>query len=159
MGLLLSLFLLCYQAGDLQTSKMSAVDFSAVKQGMIEEDQGCIPLFSRQITFWIKNRSTKTIYIHGLKMKPGYYPLGYLIRLVKEENQWVDIQGNTSHRPYKEIVVHAPDVYVLRPGRSMTFKNLAEEIYLGSRVKRVSYISFSRDEEPQIIMSEEFTLR
>lgn len=158
MELLLSLFLLFYQANDLQTSKVAAVDFSAVKQGKVE-DQGCVPLFSRQITFRIKNQSNKTIYIHGLKMKSGYYPLGYLIRLDREKNQWLNPEGNTSHRPYKEIGVHAPDVYVLPPGRSMTFNNLAEEIYLGSRVKQVSYISLSQNEEPRMVTSEEFILR
>lgn len=158
MVLLLSLLLLFYQAHDLQRLNMSAVDFSAVKQGK-PVDQGCVPLYSRQITFRIKNQSNKTIYIHGLKTKPGFYPLGYLIRLMREENQWLDTQGNTSPRPYKEGGITTPDVYVLPPGRSMTFNNLAEEIYLGSRVKRVIYISFSRDEEPQTIMSEEFILR
>jgi hypothetical protein len=158
MVLLLSLLLLFYQAHGWQRPNESAVDFSAVKQGK-PVDQGCVPLYSRQITFRIENQSNKTIYIHGLKTKPGFYPLGYLIRLVREGNQWVDAQGNASHRPYKEGGVTTADVYPLPPGRSMKFNNLAEEIYLGSRVKRVIYISFSRDEEPQTIMSEEFILR
>jgi hypothetical protein len=158
MVLLLSLLLLFYQADDLQAAKLSAVDFSAVTQGKVK-DQSCIPLFSRQITFRVKNQSNKTIYIHGLKTKSGYYPLGYLIRLDREKNQWLNPEGKTSHRPYKEMGINTPDVYVLPPGRSMTFNNMAEEIYLGSRVKRVSYISLSRDEEPQMIMSEAFTLR
>ncbi|HEX8844681.1 MAG TPA: hypothetical protein VF791_08565 [Pyrinomonadaceae bacterium] len=163
MVLLLTLFLLFYQANDLPAAKMSAVDFSAVKQGKVELDQGCFDFYSRQITFRVKNRSDKAIYIHGLKTN-RYYPLGYLIRLDREKNQWLNPEGNTPPRPYKEFMtpvraLYVPDVYVLPPGRSMTFKDLAKEIYLGNRVKRVIYISFSRDEEPQMIMSEEFTLR
>ena len=163
MALLLSLFLLFYQANDLPEAKMSAVDFSAVKQGKVEIDQGCFDFYSRQITFRVKNQSDKTLYIYGLKTK-GYYPLGYLIRLDREKNQWLNPEYNISPRPYKEFmaqapVVYVPDVYVLPPGRSMKFNDLAKETYLGSRVKRVIYISFSQDEEPQMIMSEEFTLR
>ena len=165
MVLLLSLFLLFYQANDLQPSKMSTVEFSAVKQGKVEIDQGCLPLYSRQITFRVKNQSDKTIYIHGLKTN-GHYPLGYLIRLDRENNQWLNPEGNTSYRTYSDIrgfiykeIGGQIDVYVLPPGRSMTFKNLAEDIYVGSRVKRLLYISFSRDEEPQMITSEELFLR
>lgn len=166
MVLLLSLFLLIYQANDLQAAKLSEVDFSAVKQGQVEEEEGCVPLFSRQITFRVKNQSDKTIYIHGLKTN-GYYPMGYLIRLDREKNQWLNPEGNSSLRPYsdlrgfiyKQMGARALDFYVLRPGRSMTFKNLAEEIYLGSQVKRVIYISSSRDEEPRMVTSEEFILR
>lgn len=158
MMLLLTIFLLIYQADDLQTSKMPAVDFSAVKQGRVE-GQSCVPLFSRQITFRVKNQSDKTIYIRGLKTKFGHHPRGYLIRLDREKNQWLNPEGTTSHRPYKEIGVRAQDVYVLPPGRSMTFNNLAEEMYLGSRLKRVIYVSLGRDEEPQMITSEEFILR
>jgi hypothetical protein len=161
--LLLSLFLLFYQANDLPAAKLSAVDFSAVKQGPVE-DQSCVPLYSRQITFRVKNQSDKTIYIHGLKTKSGRYPFGYLIRLDREKNQWLNPEGNTSHRPYKEFVApvqdfYVPDVYVLPPGRSMTFNSLAEEMYLGSRVKRGIYISFGQNEEPRMVTSEEFILR
>jgi hypothetical protein len=162
MVLLLSLFLLFYQANDLPAAKLSAVDFSAVKQGKVEHDQGCFDFYSRQITFRVKNQSDKTIYIYGLKTN-SYYPLGYLIRLDREKNQWLNPEYNISPRPYKEFmaqapVVYVPDVYVLPPGRSMKFNDLAKEIYLGSRVKRLIYISFSRDEEPQMIISEEFIL-
>jgi len=158
--LLLSLFLLFYQANDLPAAKISAVDFSAVKQGPIK-DPGCIPLFSRQITFRVKNQSDKTIYIYGMKTSRDY-PLGYLIRLDREKNQWLNPEYNISPRPYKEFMaqaVYVPDVYVLPPGRSVKFNDLAKKMYLGSRVKRFIYISFSRDEEPQMITSEEFTLR
>ena len=163
MVLLLSLFLLFYQANDLPAAKMPAVDFSAVKQGKVEMDQGCFDLFSRQITFRVKNQSDKTIYIYGLKSH-RYYPLGYLIRLDMEKNQWLNPSGVTSHRTYKEFVANAPvvylpDVYVLPPGKSMKFYDLEKETYLGSRAKRLIYISFSRDEEPQMMTSEEFLLR
>jgi hypothetical protein len=163
MVLLLSLFLLFYQANDLPAAKMSAVDFSAVKQGKVEVDQGCFEFYSRQITFRVKNQSDKTIYIYGLKSY-RYYPLGYLIRLDGEKNQWLDSQGNTSHLPYKELMAHAPvvyvpDVYVLPPGKSMKFYDLEKETYLGSRARRLIYISFSRDEDPQLMTSEEFILR
>ena len=164
MTLLLSLFLLFYQASDLPAAKMSAVDFSAVKQGPIK-DPGCIPLFSRQITFRVKNRSDKALYIYGLEAN-GYYPLGTLIRLDREKDQWVDSEGGTSQRPYSEIrgfiykrIGGHIDVYALPPGRSMTFNNLASDAYIGSRVKRVIYVSFGRDEEPRLVTSEEFTLR
>lgn len=162
--LLLGLFLLFYHANDLPAAKMTAVDFSAVKQGPIK-DPGCIPLFSRQISFRVKNRSDKTLYIYGRETN-RYYPLGSLIRLDGEKDQWLDSEGNTSHLPYSDIrgLIYKQmgghiDVYVLPPGRSMKFNDLAKETYLGSRVKRVIYISFSPDEEPQTIMSEEFTLR
>jgi hypothetical protein len=163
MTLLLSLFLLFYQANDSQTSKVAAVDFSAVKQGKVEMDQGCFDFYSRQISFRVKNQSDKTLYIYGLKSN-SYYPLGYLIRLDREKNQWLNPEYNISPRPYKEFmaqapVVYVPDVYVLPPGRSMTFKDFAKKMYLGSRVKRFIYISLSRDEEPQMITSEEFMLR
>lgn len=163
MILLLTLFLLIYQAGDLQAAKLSAVDFSAVKQGPVK-DQGCIPLYSRQITFRVKNQSDKTIYIHGLKSKSGRYPFGYLIRLDVEKNQWLNPEGSTSHRPYKEFVApvqdfYVPEAYVLPPGRSMTFDKLAGETYLGSRLTQGIYISLSQNEEPRMITSEEFTLR
>jgi hypothetical protein len=59
MMILLSLFLLFYQANDLQMSNMSAVDFSAVKQGKVGEDQGCVPLYSRQITFRVKTNQIR----------------------------------------------------------------------------------------------------
>jgi hypothetical protein len=162
MMLLLSLFFLFYQANDLPAAKLSAVDFSAVKQGPVK-NPGCIPLFSRQITFRVKNQSDKTIYIYGQK-SDDYYPLGYLIRLDREKNQWLNPVYNLSPRPYKDFmsqapVAYVPDVYVLPPGRSMKFKDLAKETDLGSQVKRFIYISFSRDEEPQIMTSEEFTLR
>jgi hypothetical protein len=164
MILLLSLFLLFNQASDLPAAKMSAVDFSAVKQGPIRE-QGCIPLLSRQITFRVKNRSDKTLYIYGRGID-GDYPLGTLIRLDREKNQWLDSEGNTAQHPYsvirdfiyKEIGGHI-DVHVLSPGRSMKFNDFAKETFVGSRVKRIIYISFSPDEEPQMFMSEEFTLR
>jgi hypothetical protein len=162
--LLLSLFLLIYQANDLPTSLPSAVNFSAVKQGPIKY-QSCIPLFSRQITFRVKNRSDKTLYIYGHGFD-GYYPLGSLIRLDREKNQWLDSEGNTSYRPYSDtrgFICKGNgghiDIHVLPPGRSMNFNDLAKETYLGCRVKRFIYISFSQDEEPQMIMSEEFTLR
>ena len=50
MTLLLSLFLLLSQADGLPTAKMSAFEFSAVKQHTIG-DQSCIPSAHRQITF------------------------------------------------------------------------------------------------------------
>ena len=159
--LLLSLFLLFYQANDLQTAKISAVDFSAVKQGKVEMDQGCFDFYSRQITFRIKNQSDKTIYIYGLKTK-GYYPLGYLIQLDREKNQWLNPEYNISPRPYKEFMaqaLHVPDVYALPPGRSMKFKDFEPKMYIGRRLKRLIYISLSRDEEPQMVTSEEFILR
>ena len=163
MVLLLSLFLLFYQANDLPAAKMSAVDFSAVKQGKVEHDQGCFDFYSRQITFRVKNQSDKTIYIHGVK-NDDYLPFGYLIRLDSEKNQWLNPEGIGAPRPFREFMtpvraLYVPDVYVLPPGRSMKFKDLAKEIYLGSRVKRLIYISVSRDEEPQMITSEEFILR
>jgi hypothetical protein len=161
MVLLLTLFLLFYQANDLPAAKMSAVDFSAVKQGKVEIDQGCFDFYSRQITFRVKNQSDKTLYIYGWKTN-RYYPLGYLIRLDSEKNQWLNPEYNISPRPYKEFMAQAPyvpDVYVLPPGKSMKFNDLAIKMYLGSQVKRFIYISFSRDEEPQMMTSEEFTLR
>jgi hypothetical protein len=161
MMLLLSLFLLFYQANDLPAAKLSAVDFSAVKQGKVEIDQGCFDFYSRQITFRVKNRSDKTLYIYGSKTK-GYYPLGYLIELDREKNQWLNPEYNISPRPYKEFMAQAlyvPDVYALRPGRSMKFKDFEPKLYIGRSLKRLIYISLSRDEEPQLIMSEEFILR
>src|SRR5687768_4027621 len=125
MVLLLTLFLLIYQTGDLPAAKLSAVDFSAVKQGPIK-NPGCIPLFSRQITFRIKNRSDKSVYIYGLEPKSRLTPFGYLIRLDRDTNQWLNPDGNTSHHPYKEFVANVqkfsvPEVYVLAPGKSITF--------------------------------------
>jgi hypothetical protein len=161
--LLLTLFLLIYQAEGSQVPKLSAVEFSVVKQGPVK-DQGCVPLYSRQITFRVKNHSDKTIYIHGLKSKTGRHPFGYLIRLDGEKNQWLNPQGSASHHPYKEFVApvrdfYVPEVYVLPPGRSMTFDKLAEETYLGSRLKQGIYISLRQNGEPRIVTSEEFTLR
>ncbi|HKR13268.1 MAG TPA: hypothetical protein VJT15_14495 [Pyrinomonadaceae bacterium] len=165
MVLLLSLFLLFYQADDLPAAKMWAVDFSAVKQGSVK-NQSCFDFdfYSRQITFRVKNRSDKTIYIYGVE-GDGYNPYGYLIRLDREKNQWLDSQGSASHPPYKEYMTpvrqhfYGLEVYVLPPGRSIKFKDWAEETYLGSRFKRFIYASLSRDEEPQMITSEEFILR
>jgi hypothetical protein len=156
--LLLSLFLLFSQADGLPTAKMSALEFSAVKQHPIA-DQSCIPPSHRQITFRIRNQSNKAVYIHGRKTTVGYVPLGYLMRLDREKNQWVNPEGNTSYRPYKEVEMHAPDVYVLPPGRSMTFDNWAELTYVGSKFKQGIYISFSENEEPRMVTSEEFILR
>ena len=161
--LLLSLFLLFYQTNDLQAAKLSAVDFSAVKQGPVK-DQGCIPLHSRQITFRVKNRSDKTIYISGLKAEPGRHPFGYLIRFDSEKNQWLNHEGNIPHRSFKEFmspvgVFYEPEVYVLPPGKSITFDDLAQESHLGSRLKRGIFISFSQNEEPLMVTSEEFILR
>ena len=161
MVLLLSLFLLFYQANDLPTAKMSAVDFTAVKQGKVEWDQGCFDFYSRQITFRIKNRSDKTIYIYGLKTDRDR-PLGYLIQLDTEKNQWLNPEYNITPRPYKEFMARAlyvPDVYALPPGRSIKFKDSEPKTYIGRRLKRLIYISLSRDEEPQMMTSEEFTLR
>lgn len=160
--LLLSLFLLFYQASDLPAAKLSAVDFSAVEQGPIK-DPGCFDFYSRQITYRIKNRSDKTLYIYGMKTSRDY-PLGFLIRLDREKNQWLNPEYHNSPRPYKEFmaqasVAYVPDVYVLPPGRSVKFTELAKKKELGSGLKRFIYISFSPDEEPQIITSEEFTLR
>ena len=164
MMLLLSLFLLFYQTNDLQVAKLSAVEFSAVKQGKVEWDQGCIPLHSRQITFRVKNRSDKTIYIRGLKAEPGRHPFGYLIRFDSEKNQWLNYEGNTLHRSFKEFmspvrVFYEPEIYVLPPGKSITFDDLAQDSYLGSRLKRGIFISFSPNEEPLMVTSEEFILR
>jgi hypothetical protein len=163
MVLLLSVLLLFYQADDLPAAKLSAIDFAAVKQGKVEIDQGCFDFYSRQISFRVKNRSDKTIYIYGSKTN-RYYPFGNLIRLDSEKNQWVNSLGNASHLSYKEFMAGAPvgdvpDVYVLPPGKSMKFYDLAEAKFLGSRVKRVTYISLGQNEEPQLMTSEEFTLR
>jgi|GEM_PF-4894039 len=157
MLLLLSLFLLLYQADDLQASKTSPVVFTAVKQRPAG-DQGCVPLFSRRITFRIKNRSDKTVYIHGLRTPAGYYPSGQLLRHVGEHNRWVGPGGDASQHPYKGGP-GAADVYVLPPGKSMEFNNMAEEVYVGNRVKRGIYISFGRGGEPRMLLSEEFLLR
>ena len=164
--LLLGLLLLLYQTTDLPAAKTSAVDFSAVKQGKVETDQGCLPFYRRQITFRVKNQSDKTIYIYGLKSNGlksnDYYPLGFLIQLDREKNQWLNPEYNISPRPYKEFMAQAlyvPDVYELPPGRSMKFKNFEPKMYIGRSLKRLIYISFSRDEEPQMITSEEFILR
>jgi hypothetical protein len=158
MTLLLSLFLLFSQADGLLTAKMSALEFSAVKQHLIA-DQSCIPPSYRRITFRIRNQSNKSVYIHGRKTAVGYFPLGYLTRLDREKNQWVNPEGNTPYRPYKEVEMRAPDVYVLPPGRSMTFDNWAELTYVGSKFKQGIYISFGENEEPRMVTSEEFTLR
>lgn len=159
MMILLSTLLLFYQVSDWQSAKVMTVNFSAIKQGKVEEDQGCVPLYSRQIKFRIENQSNQPVYIHGLKTPNGFYPLGYLIRHVEEKNQWLNPNGNTKAQLYKEVEYPAPDVYVLKPGKSMKFNNLAEEMYIGGRLKRVIYISLSRDQEPQVITSEEFILR
>jgi len=163
MLILLSLFLLFFQTTDLPPAKMSAVDFTAVKQGPIK-NPGCIPLFSREITFRVKNRSDKTVYIQGLKTQSGHNPFGYLIRLDGERNQWLNFEGNTPHRTFKEFMTpvraaYVPDVYVLAPGRSMTFNMLARDEYLGSRVQRGIFVSFNQNEEPWMVTSEEFILR
>jgi hypothetical protein len=156
--LLLSLFLLFSQADGLPTAKMSALEFSAVKQHKIE-DKSCIPPAHRRITFRIRNRSNKAVYIRGRRTTADYSPLGYLMRLDREKNQWVNPEGNTSYRPYKEVEMYAPDVYVLPPGGSMTFDNWAELMYVGSKFKQGIYISFSENEEPRMVTSEEFILR
>lgn len=159
MTLLLSLFLLFSQAAGLPTAKMSALEFSAVKQHSIA-DQSCIPPAHREITFRIKNRSNKAVYIHGRNTTTvGYVPLGSLLRLDREKNQWLNPEGNTSYGQYKEDEVHAPDVYVLPPGKSMTFGEWAELMYVGSKFKQGIYISFGENEEPRMVTSEEFTLR
>ena len=163
MVLLLTLFLLIYPANDLPAAKLSEVDFFAVRQGQVT-DQGSIPLYSRQINFRVRNRSDQTIYIHGLRTRSGHHPFGYLIRLDRENNQWLNPAGNTSHRPYNEFVapvqgLYVLDVYILPPGRSMTFNTLAEETYLGSRLRQGIYISLRQNEEPRIVTSEEFILR
>jgi hypothetical protein len=164
MKLLLSLFLLFYQADDLPAAKMWAVDFSAVKQGPVEWDQGCFDFYSGQITFRVKNRSDKTIYIRGLRAEPGRHPFGYLIRFDSEKDQWLNTEGGALHRTFKEFMtpVRSDDemeVYVLPPGKSMTFIDLAKKSHLGSRFKRGIFISFSQNEEPLLVTSEEFIVR
>ena len=158
MTLLLSLFLMCSQAGGVSAAKMSALEFSAIKQHPIA-DQSCIPPAHRRISFRIRNQSNKAVYIHGRKSTTDYIPLGYLMRLDREKNQWVNPEGNTSYRPYREVEMYASDVYVLPPGRSMTFDNWAELTYVGSKFKQGIYISFSENEEPRMVTSEEFILR
>jgi hypothetical protein len=161
--LLLTFFLLIYQADGWPATLPPAVSFSAVKQGPVK-GRGCVPLYSRRITFRVRNRSDKTVYVRGLKTKSGRHPFGYLIRLDREKGQWLSPEGHNSPRPYKEFVAavqgsYVPDVYALQPGRSMTFETLAEEAYLGSRLKRGIYISLSQSEEPRMVTSEEFVLR
>lgn len=158
MTLLLSLFLLFSQADGLPTAKMSALEFTAVKQHPIA-DQSCIPPTDRRITFRIRNQSNKAVYIHGRKTTADYIPLGYLMRLDREKNQWVNPEGNTLPIQYKEVEMYATDVYVLPPGRSMAFDKWAELTYVGSKFKQGIYISFSENEEPQMVTSEEFILR
>ena len=165
--LLLTLFLLIFQAHDLPAASLSALDFSAIRQGPVKFDQGCLPLHSREITFRLRNQSDKTIYVHGLKRESGYQPFGYLIRFDGEKNQWLQPDGTTSHRPYSEISdfivkyrrVDSLEIRVLRPGKSITFSDLAQEKHIGSRIKRGLYISFSENEEPRMVTSEEFMLR
>jgi hypothetical protein len=164
MTLLLSLFLLFYQASDSQAAKLSAVDFSAVKQGKVEWDQGCFDFYAGQITFRVKNRSDKTVYIRGMQSDSGRHPFGYLVRFDSEKNQWLNTEGNTLHRSFKEFMSPAridyePEVYVLPPGKSMTFVDLAKKSLLGSRLKRGIFISFNQNEEPLMVTSEEFILR
>lgn len=163
MTLLLTLFLLIYQAGDLQAVKSSAVDFSAVKQGPVK-NQSCFDFHYRLITFRVKNRSDKPIYIPGRNYKPGRHPFGYLIKFDVEKDQWLHPEGSTSHRPYQEFAAHAQkfyelDVYVLAPGKSMTFETLAVKTDLGHKLKQGIFISFGQNEEPRMVTSEEFTLR
>lgn len=161
MLILLSLLLLFFQTTDLPPAEMSAVDFSAVKQGHIK-DPGCIPLFAREITFRVKNRSDKTIYIHGLKYDERH-PFGYLIRLDVAKNQWIAPEGTAPPGPFKDFLArvqeyYESEVYVLPSGKSLKFKESAHESYIGNKVKRVIYISFARDEEPRMVTSEEFIL-
>jgi hypothetical protein len=163
MVLLFTLFLLIHQADDWPATLPPAVAFSAVRQGPVK-NQGCVPLYSRRITFRVRNRSGQAIYIHGLKSKLGRHPFGYLIRFDRERNQWLSPEGDTSPRPYKEFVApvqafYVPEVYALPPGGSMTFDTLAGEAYLGGRLKRGIYISFGQNEEPRLVTSEEFVLR
>jgi hypothetical protein len=157
MLLLLSLFLLFYQANDLHTARMSPAVFSAIKQGPIKEP-GCIPLFSREMTFKIKNRSDKAIYIHGVQTERGYFPFGNLLRHLGQSDEWVDREGHSAP-PDKEVKFVADDVYVLPPGKSMKFNDVAEDVYIGGTVKRGIYVSYSPDEKPRLLMSEEFVLR
>jgi hypothetical protein len=165
MVLLLSLFLLFYQASDLPAAKLSAVDFSAIKQGKVEHDQGCFDFYAGQITFRVKNRSDKTVYIRGLQSDSGRYPFGYLIRFDSEKNQWLNTEGDTLHRSFKEFmsppvqIDYESEVYVLPPGKSMKFDELAKKSLLGSRLKRGIFISFDQNEEPLMVTSEEFILR
>ena len=155
MALLISLFILFNQADALP--KLTQGDFSAIMQRKVKPSHN--PFADRQITFRVTNRSNKPMLLPGFKSKFGYFPLGYLIRLDRDKNQWVNPEGNSSHRRFKEVEQEAPDVYVLQPGKSMTFTDVAERFYIGYRFKRGIYISFSRDDEPQLVTSEEFILR
>lgn len=162
--LLLSLFLLFYQADDLPAAKMWAVEFSAVKQGPVKQDYGCFDFYRGQITFRVKNRSDKTIYIRGLKAEPGRHPFGYLIRFDGEKGRWLNTEGDALHRAFKEFmspvrIDHEQEVYVLPPGKSITFDDLAKRSLLGSRLKRGIFISFGQNEEPLMVTSEEFIVR
>ncbi len=154
----LCLLLSCQHAGGSGGNPRQLM-LSVVEQREVENESE-IPWADRRVLFSMVNNTSKRVVIPGNKTSHGFFPAGYLVRFDRKKKKWLTPSGSSSRLIFSEIAESQADRYVLEPGQSLRFYDVAQSLYVGDRFQKVVYVFLGRGErEPQIIKSEAFILR
>jgi hypothetical protein len=132
---------------------------SVVEQQKVQSE-GDLPHADRRIIFRLVNNTNRLMIIPGNKTGDGFFPTGYLTRFDKKKKKWLTPSGSSSNLEFSKISESQPDRYMLEPGKSIDFYDIAESLYVGERFQKVVFIFFGEEkEEPQLIKSMMFVLK
>jgi len=131
---------------------------SAVSQRVFR-NRGHHPENNRRVIFRMVNESKKPVTIYGFRYEGGFDPTGYLIALDKSTGEWAYPTGDNRPITWSKQSREFKSTYILAPGKVLTFDAEMSVLEAGGRFKRTVYASFSRNDEPCEVQSEEFVLK
>jgi hypothetical protein len=99
------------------------------------------------------------VIVYGFRYEGGFDPTGYLIALDKSTGEWAYPTGDNRPISWSEQSREFKSTHVLPPGKSLTFDAEMSVLEAGGSFKRTVYASFSRNDEPCEVRSEEFVLK
>ena len=153
--LLLSSFQLTANSGE----STRQVRLSIVGQKTVKNESE-IPWADRRIMFRIINSTEKSVILPGSQTGDGFFPTGYLVRFDRKRKDWLTPSGSRSKLAFRSVANTQADRYMLKPGESLEFYDMAESIYAGDRFRKLVYVFLGTENgDPQVVQSETFVLK
>jgi len=154
---ILSMLLSCQLPAN--TSQMtSQLRISIVGQKTVRNESE-IPWADRRIMFRIVNGTDKAVVLPGSKTGDGFFPTGYLVRFDRKKKQWLSPSNSRAKLVYRSVANSQTDRYVLKPGESLDFYDMAESVHAGDRFRKLVYVFFEKESgDPHVVKSEAFVL-
>jgi hypothetical protein len=145
-------------SGTCPKQDLPSLRISVVSQRVFR-NRGHHPENNRRVVFRMVNESRKPVIIYGFRYQGGFDPTGYLIALDKSTGEWAYPTGDNCPIGWNEESREFKSTYVLLPGKSLNFDAEMSVLETGEQFKRTVYASFSRNDEPCEVQSEEFALK